>query len=239
MTLAKAIHKLRRHLRDYGLLHTVAQVARYPLAWLFVTRNYRISRLDLEAYVPPGRSDLTLQYRFITAEDREIIRQIEAMQEWLEGVVAPKLQAGDLCVVALDGDTVVGLKLVTFGRYIGIIDWTHAARPDLAWVYFIGVRHDFRGRGVALELRNRMVAELKRRGITRLYSGAMTFNVASLRNQHKAGYREIADVRFRRFLWFGRRRYSRIRAASRPASTLPRAATCVPALLCLSQLWPG
>ncbi len=217
MTLTKAIHKFQRHVRDYGLAHTLGRVALYPLSWLFVTRNYRISRLDLAAYVPPVPTDLGLQYRFITAEDREPIRQIEAMEEWLEGVVTPKLRAGDLCVVALDGDTVVGLNLVTFGRYIGIIDWTHAARPNLAWVYFIGVRHDFRGRGVALELRDRIVAELRRRGIRRLYSGALTFNVASLRNQRKSGFREIVDVRFRRFLWFGRRRYVRIRAASEPA----------------------
>jgi GNAT superfamily N-acetyltransferase len=215
MTVSKAIHKLRRHVRDYGLLHTLGKVALYPLSWLYVSRNYRISRLDVNAAMAPSAGDRSLQYRFITANDREIIAQIETMEEWLEGMIAPKLRAGDLCVVAMDGNTLAGFKLVTFGRYIGIIDWTRTARPNSAWVYFIGVRHDLRGRGIASGLRNLMTAELKRRGVTRLYSGAMTFNVASLRSQGKSGYREIVDVRYRRILWFHWRRYSRIPAKAR------------------------
>jgi GNAT superfamily N-acetyltransferase len=235
MTFAKALHKLRRHARDYGISHTLRTVALYPLAWLFVARSYRISRLDLTTVQPLDSGDKALQYRFITAADQEIIRQIEAMEEWLEGLITPKLEAGDLCVVAMDGNDVAGFKFVTFGRRIGIIDWTRAPRPGTAWVYMVAVRRDLRGHGIASELRNRMAAELRRRGIARLYSGVMTFNVPSLRSQRKGGYREIVNVRFRRLLWFGWRRFDRIHAGTSTPAALTGAAILAPVIFGWAQ----
>jgi len=210
MTARKAIHKLRRHLRDYGLARTLGRLALYPLSWLVRARNYRISRLDLTADGAPTPGDSSLQYRIITADDGDVIGQIEAMEEWLEGAVTPRLRAGDLCIAALEDGRLAGFQLVTFGRYIGAIDLMHTARPGSAWVYFVSVRHDLRRQGIAAALLRRLVPALRQRGVRRLYSGAMTFNRASLLNQQKAGYRELVDVHYRRILWISWRKYCRI-----------------------------
>jgi RimJ/RimL family protein N-acetyltransferase len=194
-----AFRKIQRNLQDYGLGITVRKALMYFVRWLYFARDYRIYRADLGALSLPTLVIGSLVYRWITHEDVDLIRQIEAMEEWLLGKVAPKLTAGGLCLIAADGDKLAGFNLVGFGHlHLYAIRMYRTFRPDCAWSEQISVSPDFRGQGVASELRHRVFAELRRRGIKRFYGGTMTDNTASLKLARRVGFREIVDIRFRK-----------------------------------------
>lgn len=214
MNIGLWVRKFRRNLRDYGLGVTLRKTAGALFRRVYQTCDYRIYRANLRAEPPPPAMGGGIEYRLITADEDGIIRQIEAMEDWLEGLVAQRLRAGGLCVVALAERRLAGFNLISFGEVeIPLVDGTWAFKPRYAWSEQISVHPDFRGHGVALNLRRWAFVELRRRGVERFYGGALKLNRASLNLARKAGFREILEVRYRRFLMFPKT-YSFVRLKS-------------------------
>jgi RimJ/RimL family protein N-acetyltransferase len=133
----------------------------------------------------------------------------------LQASVERRLRDGALCLAALDGRTVAGFNLVSFGRTrIDLIEAERSFRKH-AWSEQITVNPDYRGRGIASELRYRIFAELKARGIAKFYGGALALNEPSLKLARKVGFREIAEVRYRRVLYFRARSWKRLEPSHR------------------------
>jgi RimJ/RimL family protein N-acetyltransferase len=106
---------------------------------------------------------------------------------------------------------VAGFNLVSFGRArIDLIGAERSFRRD-AWSEQITVNPDYRGRGVASELRFRVFGELKARGIAHFYGGALALNEGSLKLARKVGFREIAEVRYRKVLTLSTRSWKRLK----------------------------
>jgi GNAT superfamily N-acetyltransferase len=211
MIVRNFLRKFQRNMRDYGWPLTAKKAVAYSFRWIYRASEYRVYRIDLADWQPRIPGDGSLQYCLITTEDRELIDQIETMEEWLGRRIAPKLRAGGLCLVAMDGENLVGFNLVGFGRlYILSLELHRTFRPQTAWSEQVSVSPGHRGRGVATELRNRMFSELKARGIRRFYGGTMISNVAALKLAGRVGFREIVDIHFRRVLWRRTWRYSRL-----------------------------
>ncbi len=179
---------------------------------VYETRVYRIYRIDLRKWQPRSPIEDGLDYRFVKPEESTLIAQMESLEEWLEGSIERRLQQGAICLAALENHKVAGFNLVSFGRVwvrLLAIEWSFG--HEKAWSEQITVSPDYRGRSIASELRYRIFAELKRRGIARFYGGALAHNKASLKLARKVGFQEIVDVHCRKVLNSRTRRYVRVK----------------------------
>ncbi|MEW6749458.1 MAG: GNAT family N-acetyltransferase [Candidatus Latescibacterota bacterium] len=210
------MRRLRRNLRDYGRWVTLRKAAAQLFSAVYLARDLRIYRMDLcwwEPQVAAAAGETgSLEYRFVGPQEEAIIRQIETMEEWLQDTVERRLQQGALCLAALERGTLAGFNLVSFGQvHIPLLRCTRRFRPDQAWSEQISVDPRYRGQGTATQLRYRVFAELQRRGVRFFYGGTLAYNAASLALARKVGFRQIAEVRYRRLLHRPRWRCVRLR----------------------------
>ena len=204
--------KLERNLRDFGLGITLRKSLEYLFGFFYQSTVYRIYKIDLRRHDTKPRTDGEFTYRTIDQDDVECIRQIESMEEWLQGIVASKLACGGMCLVAMDKDVVAGFNKVGFGEiYMPLVRVKRNFRSDSAWSEQITVNHKYRGKGLGSELRYRMFAELKKRGYKRFFGGTLSNNLANLKLSRKVGFKEIADIRYVRILGMERRSVNRVR----------------------------
>jgi RimJ/RimL family protein N-acetyltransferase len=194
------------------VLVTLRKSCSRVLGVLYLSRTYRIYRIDLRKSTEPQILQDGLEYRVIGLHDEAVINQIESMEEWLRGSIRARLTRGATCLVALDGPLVAGFNLVSYGRvYIPLIEREWVFHPRDSWSEQITVGRSYRGQGIATTLRYLIFAELRRRGIERLYGGALALNTPSLRLTRKAGFVEILDIHFRKVLSRRTYRYTRLR----------------------------
>jgi GNAT superfamily N-acetyltransferase len=162
-----------------------------------------------------------LIFKTLGAGDEAEIAQIENLAEWLRGSLRKEIAAGAMCLVALQNEKVVGSNLIAFGDVlIPLINLQRTFRKSEAWSEHIAVHRDCRRRGIASKLRYRAFEELRKRGIKRVYAGALRHNVVSLQSARKVGHREFVDVRYLRLLGIETWRYKRVKAA-REVDALP------------------
>jgi GNAT superfamily N-acetyltransferase len=207
-------HKVRRNLEDYGWRFTIQKILAYLGRPVYFRQVYRIYRINLAATKPievPGKGDFT--FRILTAQDAGLIAQIENIAEWLRRQLQGKIEAGQLCLVALDGEQVAGFNLIDFEQAnLALVNLQKKLRRGFAWSEHVAVKKEFRRTGLASQLRYRIFEELKRRGIRRLYGGTLRSNAASLRLTRSVGFKEIGDIYYRKFFSFESWEYKRIRA---------------------------
>jgi GNAT superfamily N-acetyltransferase len=206
-------HRVQRNLEDYGWRITVKKTLAYLVRSVYFQQIYRIYRIKLDATLPPENFDKhVFAFRILTARDVDMIAQVENIAEWLGGQLKDKIAAGQLCLVALDGEKVAGFNLINFEHAtLVLVNLKKELRRGFAWSEHIAVRKEFRRTGLGSQLRCRIFEELKRRGIRRLYGGTLPSNTASLKLTRSVGFQEIADVHYRKFLSFENWRYKRVR----------------------------
>ena len=195
--------KIQRNFVDYGLSVTLKKGVLYPFSALFESRVYRIYSINLEALDDFECKNNNFSYKFIGIKHIEIIRQIELMEEWLKGQVQERLEGKGICLVALDKERVAGFNLVSFGEiFIPLLTLTKVLPDNEAWSDQITVHHNYRRRGLASNLRFRIFRELKAKGITKLYGGALKSNIASLKLARRTGFREVSDIHYLKIFGF-------------------------------------
>ncbi len=197
MTTIQTAKKITRNLRDYGLLITFSKASQHLVGFAYKTQTYRIYRINLETHIGKVYSNNDFMFRLIQPQERDTIKQIEDMEEWLIGRVSNKLQSGSICLIAEQNNQVAGFNLVSFGEVLmPIINTTRKFRPTEAWSEQITVNNAFRGKGLATLLRYRTFDELKKRGIKKLYGGTLPANTANLKLSRKVGFTEIVDIQY-------------------------------------------
>lgn len=206
-------HKVQRNLDDYGWRITAKKALAYLVRSVYFQQVYRIYRIKLDATQPPEDFDKhDFAFRILTAQDVDVIAQVENIAEWLRGQLKDKIAAGQPCLVALDGEKVAGFNLINFEHAtLVLVNLKKKLRRGLAWSEHIAVRKEFRRTGLGSQLRCRIFEDLKRRGIRRLYGGTLRSNTASLKLTRSVGFQEIADVHYRKFFSFENWRYKRVR----------------------------
>jgi GNAT superfamily N-acetyltransferase len=206
------IRKFLRNLNDYGFSITLGKFIFYLIRPVYEKRTYRIYRFDIERLRDIPSKESVFAFKVIGKSDTGIIRQIEAMEEWLEGKVASMLEDGGFCVVALDGERVAGFNLLSLGvGDIPLIGLRRTLRENKVWSNQITVDKNYRRKGVGTALRYRVFAELKKREISKIYGGTQLYNLASLNLARKIGFKEIVDVQYLKVFNIKRLRYKRVR----------------------------
>jgi len=205
------LRKFLRNYQDYGLQVSLRKSLQYLMKPFYRNITYRIYRVDLTAVPAQKSGDSTLQFRLITRDDVGLIRQIEAMTEWLEGKVADLIASEGLCLAALDNDTVAGFNLVTFREgCLLLLDYNRKLKSNEAWSQQITVHSAYRRLGLGTELRYRVFEELRKRGFKKMYGGTRIDNKANLGLTRKTGFREIADVNYFRLFQRSKLRFKRV-----------------------------
>lgn len=193
----KCLKNAKRNLRDYGLLLTLTKGVLYLFRPFFEYRAYRIYKIDLDRRHAPQLAPAPFVFRLLGHQEREIIGQIEEMEEWLENKLSSKLQANSFCMVVLDREKLAGFNLVTMNEvYVPLINVKKVLQPGSAWSEQITIHNEYRNMGLATELRHRVYAELENRGVRKFYGGTLVCNTASLKLAKKAGFAFLADVTY-------------------------------------------
>ncbi len=206
-------HKLQRNLQDYGWQITAQKTLAYLFRSIYFRQIYRIYRINLDAIMPPeDPSQPNIRFKVLTAQDVEMIAQVETIAEWLRGRLTNAIAKGQVCLVALDGDEVAGFNLINFDHAtLVLVNLKKKLRRGMAWSEHIAVKKEFRKTGLGSQLRFRIFEELKRRGIRRLYGGTLRSNTASLNLARSVGFKEIGDIHYRKIFSFEKWWYTRVR----------------------------
>ena len=210
------IRKLERNLQDHGLKTTLRKLLAHLVKFAYEHTAYRLYRIDFRKRSTEAPSDLEgVAFRFLSATDDAGIQQIEQNSEWLMGQVRKRLENGDICLAAFEGDLLAGFNLVSFGDvYMPLVHLRHRFRPDQAWSEQIVAVKTFRKKGMGSQLRYRVFEELRRRGIRKFYGGALSDNTPSLKLAQRVGFQEFVEVRYTRIFRLQWWRYVRIYAAT-------------------------
>jgi len=211
--LSGLAHKVQRNLQDYGWHATAQKTLAYLFRSVYFRQVYRIYRINLDATKPPvDPNHPNFRFKILTAQDLEMIAQVENIAEWLRGRLTNALAAGQLCLVALDGDEVAGFNLINFDHAtLVLVNLKKKLRRGYAWSEHIAVKKEFRKSGLGSQLRFRIFQELKRRGIRRLFGGTLRSNTASLNLARSVGFKEIGDIHYRKFFSIEKWWYTRVR----------------------------
>jgi GNAT superfamily N-acetyltransferase len=211
--LVDPARKLHRNLQDYGWRITLQKTLAYLVRAVYFQQVYRIYAIDLSTTKPiEDIKSSGFTFKILAPQNVDMIAQIENIAEWLRGDLTGAIAAGQLCLVALDGDKVAGFNLINFDHAtLVLVNLTKKLRRDVAWSEHIAVQKEFRKTGLGSQLRFRIFQELKRRGIRRLYGGTLGTNIASLSLARSVGFKEIGDIHYRKFLSFQKWRFKRVR----------------------------
>jgi GNAT superfamily N-acetyltransferase len=212
--LSDLVHKFRRNAEDYGWNIALRKTFAYLVRAVYFQQVYRIYGINLDSTKPPEHFDKhNFTYKILTPQNVDMIAQVENIAEWLRGHVKKRIETGQLCLVALDGEKVAGFNLINLEQAVLIlVNLKKDLRPGCAWSSHIAVKREYRRAGLGSQLRYRIFYELKKRGFRRLYGGTLRSNTASLKLTRSVGFKEIADVHYHKFLSFENWRYERVRA---------------------------
>jgi GNAT superfamily N-acetyltransferase len=211
--LSRLSHKVQRNLEDYGWQIAVKKSVAYILRAFYFQQTYRLYRIDLdEAKLPQDSNPHNFTFKILTVQNVGMIADVENVAEWLQGQLKQKIAAGQLCMVALDGDKVAGFNLINFRQAtLILVNLQRKLRRGVAWSEHIAVKREFRRTGLGSQLRYRIFEELRKRGFRRLYGGTLCSNTASLKLTRSVGFKEIGDIHYRKLFSFERWRYKRLR----------------------------
>lgn len=200
MNLHFYIKKFKRNLSDYGPAQTLKKIILVLFQNIYLRRSYYIYRRNVYIDFCPEPPPSGIMFKIIGKDDGEIIRQIEDMEEWLDGRLPSFIEHG-LCVVALDGDKVAGFNIVAFNEvFIPLLNMTRRLRKNQAWSEQITIRKNYRKQGLAISLRHLVFIELRERGICKFYGGALVSNIPSLKLAQRVGFTFVSKVQYSKIL---------------------------------------
>jgi GNAT superfamily N-acetyltransferase len=210
------IHKVLRNVNDYGWHVAMDKSLAYLIRGLYFRQVYRIYRINLDAVVPSFRpSELSFTFKILTPKNLDMIAQVESTAEWLHGQVKERIECGQLCLVALDGERVAGFNLINLEEAsLILVNLRLKLRQGSAWSEHIAVDKSYRKSGLGRQLRFRVFEALRARGVHRLYGGTLRSNIASLALTRSVGFTEISDVHYRKFLSFEDWQFKRVRRSA-------------------------
>ena len=104
-------------LRNLGVKHTTWRILEETiLKRLFLFRNFVIYDKDLTKLNRVRLQNPKVQYSFVSEDEPDILGEIEEISGFPRDQIVERLRTGSDCLVAIDGDKVVGFNLVSFGN---------------------------------------------------------------------------------------------------------------------------
>ena len=156
-------HKVYRNWQDYGWYITIKKTLAYLVRSVYFRQVHRIYRINLEATKPSMDFEKNhFTFEILTSQNLDMISQIENITEWLRGRLTEAVAAGQVCLVALDGDEAAGFNLINFDdATLILVNLKKKLRNGIAWSEHIAVKKGFRKTGLGSQLRFRIFQELR------------------------------------------------------------------------------
>jgi L-amino acid N-acyltransferase YncA len=197
-----SLRRFYRNLQDFGFSRTLIKALAVSCSPLFELRTYLLYRADLLRVKIPTNCDPAFVFRLVAPDELNLIRQIEQMEEWLDGSLIHRMRTGSVCLVALDANRVAGFNIANF-RIMSLpnVRYRRRLRSGVVFSEQITVDKAYRGRGLGSALRYELFRLMRERGKRNLYGGTDAQNKANLALCRKVGLRVLAEVRFRKLLW--------------------------------------
>jgi GNAT superfamily N-acetyltransferase len=209
--------KIKRNLRDYGILVCLKKICSGILSPIFEMRKcllYVVDLLKVEIKSPQLTTDIVL--KFINSTDDELISQIEDMEDWLQGKLKAKLDNKQKCLAAIHNNTMVaGFNLIGFDSFK--LPKIHFNKPLRRFECFsdqITVHPSFRNRGLGTDLRHAVFSAMKSEGYHRMYGATDFSNNANRALTRKVGFKTFALVQYLNFFGCKRHIISRVKKCS-------------------------
>lgn len=206
--------------RKWSIQDSIAHASLFPFYERRILRVYRadLGRLATAAAPEPAG----FEFRILRPDDPVLIPQVERYGEAFLGNVRARIAREAFCLAAVCEDRVVGFNLIGFGRvFLPAVYATQKCRPDAAWSELIYVRSDIRRGGLGSCLRLRSFAELRRRGIRKLYGGTLAHDEAALGFARATGFVEVAEIEYLRLFEGHTWRYRRVMRSDRTNPSAP------------------
>jgi GNAT superfamily N-acetyltransferase len=188
--------RVSRNVNDYGWGTAIRKILNSAAHNIYYNRAYVLYRGDLSRSRLPEPSQPGFEFRFIAPSEKDFLRQIGAMEEWLEGELERMLKEGGKCLVALDGDQIAGFNVVSFEKIaLPVIAFSRRLRKGEAYSEQITVKSSYRGRNLGSLLRIEMFRSLQALGMRKIYGGTDIGNRSNLALCAKVGLKPFAVIR--------------------------------------------
>jgi GNAT superfamily N-acetyltransferase len=214
MDINQVYKKLNRNIKDYGLVASIKKSCPYIFRTIYDNRSWFVTKVDF-AIGNTLRNPLnSFDFRLIQENDSEIIGEIENLEEWLKGKVGEMLSDNHMCVVAFDRDRLIGFYLGGFKEHL--IPNTKVKlllNKNEALGVQITVKKDYRGAGLATDLRRTFYKEVQAIGIKKVFGYVATHNKSSLNSAKKVQATVLGILSYSRVLNHNRLVYQKFAQA--------------------------
>ena len=196
------LKKVIRNYRDFGWGATTTKIFGQIILPIYCSRRYWLYRADLDQITIPPPREHKFDLRCIETPETHAVEQIIEMEEWLDGRLQDLLNSGSKCLLAMDGDTVAGFNLFSYGRiHVPVVHYECPLNQDEAYSEQITVSKAYRGHGLGSILRFQVYRIIKGEGKRFLIGGTDVNNSANLALCRKVGLVPIAELHYRKRLW--------------------------------------
>jgi hypothetical protein len=188
--------KARVALRDLGAFHLVRRsLEESLLKHLFFVRQFIIYEKQLTDLDDINLSNPDFEFSFISLANDDILRQIEEQSGLSREMVSEMLKDGSECLVAMDGETLAGYNLVSYGTVnVHYLERHMKLSKSEAWSDQIFTALPYRRSGVAIDLRQIMFHHLGMKGYTKFIGGYLPYNTRPGMLARKLGFIEKEKV---------------------------------------------
>lgn len=189
-------------LGNLGVKYTIWRILEETMfKKLFLFRSFVIYDKDLTKLNNVRLKNPKLKFLFIFEDNSEILDKLEEISGFSRDLIMERLKTGSDCLVAMEGDKVVGFNMVSFGNiYIHYLEQYMNLLESETWNEQISISNQYRYKGVASDLRDVMFEHLKEKGYTRCIGGTLKINVKARMLARRTGFIEREKVTFIRVL---------------------------------------
>jgi hypothetical protein len=206
------VKKIKRNLYNFGIWITVKKAFFSLLKQVYRKLTYKIYFIELNNFNRPPDRNKNFVYKFVDRDDRNIINQIEDMEEWLENRIVEKLDNNCICLAALDNDTVTGFLIANPNALnIPWMKFKKNLRSNECYGEQITINKKYRRMGLAASLRLKVFDEIQKKGITKFYVGIPSWNKIIRKSVNKFGFTYLADLSYLKIIMCGGLRLKRVK----------------------------
>lgn len=187
-------------LRNFGVRYTIWRILEETLLKkLIAQRKFIIYDKDLTEVGGFELANPHLRFSFVSQDDADVLEGIEGISGFPRDLIVERLRTGSECLVAMDGNKVVGFNLASFGNiYIYYLEQRVNLSESAAWSEQISVSKQYWNRGIAVDIRNIMFQHLKQKGHTKFIGGCLELNSKARMLAKKLGFVEREMIAYTR-----------------------------------------
>jgi hypothetical protein len=199
--ITEYLRKGRRNLIDYGVGITLSKIISGLISPFYLQKELTFYEIDLNSEIIFEKKDTRLSFAFLEGNDKDYIRQIGQMAEWLAGSLKARIENGAVCLAAIKGGEVLGFSLSGRGTVeIPNLKLRIQMNANEVWGEQISVKRQYRKLGISKGLRKYLYRDLQGRAVKNFYGHYAENNISSKMAVRNYTSDFLVAVRYRKVL---------------------------------------